>query len=571
MSGRFGRRRVLGYTLAGGAPAFALACGGDSKNETARQTAPAGTGTQAPAQAAAAEAPQQGGIHHWRITGTPPLDPFQNTSFRAQVQAGAVYSRLLRFKTGPKPEDAYSYDVEPDLAEAYELTPDGLQLTFKLRGGVAFHNLPPVNGRVAEAEDVKLALERFRTEPKNANRAVFGSEKNPIIDKVETPDARIFVVKLASPYASILNLFANPQYLWIMPREAGTGGFDPSKTQIGTGPFILESVQPDVEVKVRRNPSWFTTGQPYVDGVSFAIMAENVQEKAQFQAERLDVAAVVYEDREEVSKSNPKAQVLSYVPTTFPYLYMQSRQGPFQDERVRRAVSMSIDREAWLQLSWDGKGEWHSFLPASLGKWWLNPRSNEFGENAKYFKYDPKEARALLRAAGQEGITARLNYAVNGYGERYNQWAESVAGMIRESGMGIQLNPQDYQREYIAPNTGTLFGKFDGMALGLAAPFTDPYDYLFQYFHSSSGRNPAGVNEPKIDADIGKIAATPNETERLKLVKELQRYLAEKMYFTPGVVGPAYLFAQPWVRNLQYSPTYGYVAESFTKLWLTKR
>jgi hypothetical protein len=87
-----------------------------------------------------------------------------------------------------------------------------------------------------------------------------------------------------------------------------------------------------------------TIQRPYVDGVNFAIMAENVQEKAQLQAERLNVAAIVYEERDEVAKANPKAQILSSIPITFPYLYMQARQCPFKDERVRRAVSISRSR-----------------------------------------------------------------------------------------------------------------------------------------------------------------------------------------------------------------------------------
>src|SRR5207237_3116793 len=130
-----------------------------------------------------------------------------------------------------------------------------------------------------------------------------------------------------------------------------------------------------------------------------------------------------------------------------------------------RAVSMSIDRKAWLDLSWEGNGEWQSFIPASMGRWWLNPRGNDFGANARYFKHDLGEAKALMRAAGQEGLTARINYAVNGYGERYNQWAEMLGSMLKEAGFNVQLNPQDYQRDYIAPNTGTLFGKFEGLAL----------------------------------------------------------------------------------------------------------
>jgi peptide/nickel transport system substrate-binding protein len=183
--------------------------------------------------AAATGTAKKGGTFTWRVAATPPLDPHNNTTFRAQVQAAHVYSRMLRFKAGTDPKITYNYEIEPDLAQSHEIVDGGLQVTFKLQPDATFHNKPPVNGRAVTSEDFKFSFERFTTSPRNSNRFAFGSEQSPIVRSVETPDPKTAIVKLAKPYAPILNLFANPQYLWILPKEA-EGGFDPSKEQIGS-------------------------------------------------------------------------------------------------------------------------------------------------------------------------------------------------------------------------------------------------------------------------------------------------------------------------------------------------
>lgn len=492
------RRRALGLGVSiTGASAFALACGRGGSQETkdARPSA-----TSAAAQRAAEDTPKQGGSARARITGTPPLDPIANTSFRAQQMAGHTYSRLVKFRTGADPAVAANFEVVPDLAAAWEVAGDGAQVTFRLQPTAVFHDKPPVSGRAVEAEDVRLALERFRTEPKNSNRAAFGSAELPIIDKVETPDPKTFVVKLARPYGPILNLFANPQYLWVLPREAAAGGFDPAKDQIGSGPWVLDSLQPDVEIKLRANRRYFLDGKPYVDNWTIPIIGETVQGKSQFQAERLDIEAISFEDKGEVEKSNPKAKWVTYIPGTIPFIAFQLRgSSPFRDERVRRAVSMAFDRDAMLQLSYDGQGVYHNIVPAHLGKWWLDPKSADAGDAGKYFKHDVREAKALLAAAGAVGLQFKFIYTNNAYGERFNQWAETAATMLKDIGLQPTIVVQDYATQYITPKTGTFYGNFEGMFFGLQSPLTDAHDYLFNMAHSVSSRNHAGVNDGALD------------------------------------------------------------------------
>lgn len=563
------RRRALGVGAGiAGASALAMACGRGGSSQGGDAARPAATGT-AP-QTAGADTPRQGGSARNRFTGTPPLDPIANTTFRAQTLAGYTYSRLLKFRTGTDPAVASNFEVVPDLAAAWEIAGDGTQVTFKLQPNARFHDKAPVNGRAVDSEDVKLALERFRTDPKNSNRAAFGSPDLPIVEKVETPDAQTFVVRLAKPYGPVLNLFANPQYLWVLPRESA-GGFDPARDQIGSGPWVLQSVQPDVEIKLKANRAYFVDGRPYADNWTIAIVPDSVQGKAQFQAERLDVEVINFEDKADVTKSNPRARWVTYTPTTIPFIAFQLRgNSPFKDERVRRAVSMAFDRDAMLQLSYDGQGVYHNIVPAHLGKWWLDPRSSDAGDAARYFKHDLREAKAMLQAAGVSNLQFKFIYTNNVYGERFNQWAETAATMLKDIGLSPTVVVQDYVREYITPKTGTFYGNFEGMFFGLQSPLTDAHDYLFNMCHSASKRNHAGVSDPALDAMIDKESSTLDEAARVQLAREAQKYIDGKMYYAPGFIGPAFTAVQPWVKGYRYSATYGSGVESAAELWLER-
>jgi peptide/nickel transport system substrate-binding protein len=556
------RRRAMGLGVGlAGAAAVTAACGRGG-GETGAKAIPSAT----QAAQVAPDAPRPGGQARTRFNGTPPLDPIANTTFRAQTLAGFTYSRLVKFKTGADPAVAANYEVVPDLAASWELPGDGTQVIFKLRANAVFHDKAPVNGRKVDAEDIRFTFERFRTEPKNSNKAAFDT----VVQGIETPDANTVVFKLKAPYGPILNLFANPQYLWILPRESA-GGFDPAKDQIGSGPWVLESLQPDIEIKLRANRKYFLEGKPYVDQWTIAILPDNLQGKAQFQAERLDIEAIQFEDKAEVAQSNPRARFLSYLPaTSIPFLAFQTRgNSPFKDERARRAFSMAFDRDSLLQLSYDGQGAYHNIVPAHMGKWWLDPKGSEIGEAGKYFQRNIRDAKAMLEAAGLAGLQFKFIYTNNAYGERFNQWAEATAAMLKDLGVRPTIVVQDYQREYISAN-GTFFGNFEGVFFGLQTPFTDPHDFLFNMAHSASRRNHGGIADPQLDQMIEKEGATLDEATRVKLVREIQRYMAEKMYYAPGFVGPAYTGVQPWVRGFKWSATYGVGTESYAEVWLDR-
>jgi peptide/nickel transport system substrate-binding protein len=566
---RLTRRRALALT---GTAAFLAACGGGGSSDTAsEQGAPSADISATPTNVANEDTgtPKVGGTFTWSDPGDTPIDPTNNPSYRAQTISAYTYSRLLKFKTGPTPDVSFNYEVMPDLAASYELTEDGMQLTFKLQPNAKFINKAPVNGRAVTAEDVKATFQRFQTAPKNTNKNAFGSPNNRIVESLTTPDDKTVAVKLARPYAPILNLFANPQYLWIQPKEIDNG-FDPAKEAIGSGPWMIQSIEPDKAITLRRNPDYFVQGAPYIDTVVRAVIPDTAQNIAQFQTGRLDVYAVPPQSKAEMQKSTPNARIMSFVPTTYYFISPQQRgAAPFKDVRLRRALSLSLDRAALYQLTYTEGMRANSAVPSSMGKWWLDPLGPNAGPGGEFVKHDPKAARDLLKAAGMENMPLRFIYAANGYGDTFNQGAEAVAGMLKDGGFATQIITQDYLREFLDAN-GTFFGNYEGSFYNPQTPFTDPHDYLFNMNHPQSARNNAGINDSRLTQMIDDEERTLDEAERVKKVHDIQRYWLEQMYYVPTVTGTAYSFRQPWVKRYYYSATYGSAAEALLNAWIEK-
>lgn len=558
-----GRRQVLALGTSATAAGWLAACGAGNSTRTREAKSPSAVqATQA--------APRGGGVLHVRGTATPALDPHASSNLTTQRLAGAVYSRLLRFRAGADAAVSADCLVEPDQAAAWEQPPDGVQVTLRLRANARWHAIAPVSGRAVDAEDVRFSFDRFRAQQKNPTSNAFGSAANPIVERVETPDAHTVVLHLARPYAPLLSLLASPQHLWLLPREADKD-FDPARTVIGSGPFILDVLEPDVRILLRRNPDYFLGGRPYIDALERVLFKDDVQERAQFAAGRLELASVAPEAKPEMERTAPGAQFVPFVPPIFTFLSPQIRgNAPLRDERVRRALSLAIDRKGWLDLMYPGtRGRYQNFVPASLGRWWLDPQSPGMGEAAKWFRYDPRKARAILSAAGMEDLPLRFIYPRNGYGEKFRQGAEATIGMLREAGFAVEPVAQDYVKEYIAPG-GTLSGNYDGVFYGLQAAYTDPHDYLYGMNHSASRRNHAGVNDPEADRLIDQQSQTLNEAERVARVHDVQRYLGGKLYYIPLAVGETFVAVQPWVKDYRMVSTTAAATESYSELWLER-
>jgi peptide/nickel transport system substrate-binding protein len=563
------RRRFLGSSGALGAGAAGLAlvgCGDDDSGGA--DTGRAGLATPT-AGANATPTPvdpfanaKKGGTYKITSTGdAPTIDPYGNLSFLTKGTAAYIYSRLYRYKAGPgiKPADVRPI---PDLAQSAETSPDGMKWTIKLRPGVKFHNIPPVNGRVVTADDMKYSWGRA-TEDKNTNRTQLS-----FVDKVEYPDATTVVFTLKAPNVVFLDVLADANLLWIMPAEAD-GKFDPNKIMIGTGPWVWDSYQPSVSFKVKKNADWFEKGFPLMDAVEVAIIPEYATRLAQFLAGNTDAEGINAADLVDTKKQIKDIQLFGTVAQQNNYIFFDPDPGsPWaKDDRVRLAVSMAQDRDAITDLVYDNKklkaagidvqGPWNNLIPAGMTRFWLDPQGKDHGDSAKYFKYDVAEAKKLLSAAGfPNGFETIYQYTANRYGKGFNDAAEASQSFLTAIGIKTTTDVQDYSSKYI---TQTFTGNFKGIAFGLETPFPEGGSYPTRLFTD----NPNNRGRIK-DATLLKLTndqqLEANEEKRKQIFWEMQRYHATKMYYIPSQVGAGTGWAgyQPGMRNAVEFQTTGY-------------
>jgi len=357
------RRRLVAAGSAGLTVAGVAACGGKGRPSAPSAASPGGqTGTQAQSGPV-----QRGGTLNVYYNMNAPLDLHRASGSPHQILAG-VYSRVFRFKTGSDPLVGLNKDIENDLGVSGE-TADSVTWTFKLRPDAKFANIAPVNGHPVQAEDVKATFTRA-LDPNipNPNRGQLG-----MIDpaQIQTPDATTVVFKLNFPYAPFNRTLASPNYSLIMPREGLTGSYDLSKTVIGSGPFMFDSVQPDVAYVYKKNPDYYDPNMPNVDTMRLAIVPDASQQLAQFTAGNLDELALADPfSIDAAKKSNPKATLITAPNGTPDPVFWQlgDPTSAFQDVRVRRALNMAIDREALGKTIFGGQALSPVFIPPSMGK-----------------------------------------------------------------------------------------------------------------------------------------------------------------------------------------------------------
>jgi peptide/nickel transport system substrate-binding protein len=547
------------------APAASAAA---SRTATAR---PAGS----PAAASAAKTPIQagnfktGGTIQGIIVGTANLDPVANTTFRSQWLAGFHYGRLFRFNSGPTPDVTANREPVPDLVQGYEITPDGLTYTMKLRQGVNFH--APLS-RALTSADVAASYQNFTTNTKNVNSGVYKA----IVDSLTTPDDSTLVWKLKLPYAPFLNKLGNPQYLWIMSKDAATDGkIDPSQQAIGTGPWIFVSSTPTA-FTWKKNPDYFIKGIPYGDGAVLNIIADTSTQEAQFQAGKIDVFGPPPADVDAMKKAVPKAHVDEYIPdgmSLFFFTNVSDPNSPFKDPRMRQAASLAVDRQALIDSIYSGRAVWMNIINPGLGKWYLDPQGKDIGESGKWFKHDLQQAKQLIAAAGHANTELKYIYPNNAYGDLYNATADAIRGMLTDAGFKIQTVTVDYLKDWIDPTNGYAFKGLPPNSIGYAlqTPFTDPDDFLTGMLTKEGNRNSEFVDDADLTALVKKQQVELDENKRLQEVYDVQRAHADKMYYPPLIYTKAYSFQQPWVQNHFVADDYNFGTEEWAYMSVNNR
>src|SRR5262245_5957286 len=336
---RLSRRRVLvGGAGAVGVVGLGLA-GCTASTETPVATSAAAVGTAPPAGTPSAgaapttrRAPKYGGIVRTSSSSVERnLDPQQLNGGHGSHGASACYNQLLTFKWGPGVA-VPSYIVTGDLAESWT-QPDETTYIFKMRPGVKWQNIAPVNGREFVADDVLYSYDRIR-ELKAYAPLLSG------VIKQEAPDKSTVRLTLDKPNPDLLTNLSS-YYMKIVAREAvAVNGHLENGPTIGTGPWIQDEYVAGQRFSGKRNPDYFMKGTPYCDkfeSLRFTSGDSSLNTNA-VRSGNLDIIGGTPDVADDVLKTNPNTKLL-YVPLdrSGDEVVLNTNYAPFKNKKVRQA------------------------------------------------------------------------------------------------------------------------------------------------------------------------------------------------------------------------------------------
>ena len=559
---RIQRRSFLGGATALGAGAAGLAlvgCGDDdsskSNNGSNLATPTAGAQSTPTPVDPFANATRGGALHYYDTSDPASLDPYGSASFTTKVFASHSYSRLFKLNAGPgvKGEDV---TPTPDIAEKCEIAPDALSATVTMRTDVNFHNVAPVNGRAITTDDLTYSWSRM-VDPKNAT-----SSQVSFVDSVTYPDSKTMKFTFKTPNAAFLEVIADANLFWVMPKEAGSGGFDATKVSIGSGPWIFGSYVPSSIIKFTKNPAWHNKGFPLMDSLDYSIQTVYATRRAQFLAGSLDLLDIINDDLIDVKNQIPDVQLPgALTPLTNIFYFDNDPTSPWNKDtsgRVRQAISMAIDRDGLTELLYNVKKlkaaglaiptPWNNIIPAGMTKFWLDPQGSEIGDAGKYFKYDVAGAKALLAQAGYpDGFETTVQWPATVYGATYETAAQASVQFLQAINIKCNVDEQNYPAKYFPQ---TFAGNFKGIAYGLETPFPEGGSYPIRYF-TPNPNNHGHINDPELAALAIKQQGETDPAKRKQDMFDIQKLNAAKMYYVPSQVGASigFVAAQPWVQN----------------------
>jgi len=473
------------------------------------------------------------------------IDPHLETWGAALQVIHQTYNALLKFNhDGTK--------ILPDLAESWEQK-DDLTYSFKLRQGVRFHNVPPVNGRELTSEDVKYSIERQMTDqPGKFQHAYFFLGK---LAGIQTPDKYTVVFKTKEPYAPFLNYIANP-WTVIVAREVVEKHGDLQRHAIGTGPFVMQEYRREQEAVFVKNPAYFKKGLPYLDEVRIQYVIDPVAATAAFRGQQTDISLLEFADVPSIKASNAKikvAEITTMFPIvlrTRPYDEQRPLKPPFTEKKVRQAIQAAIKQEEFIEIVRSGWGATMTGPIPTYRKPWALPASARP-------EFDLKKAKRLLTEAGYaSGFETEL--IVGSPGDNVKS-AQVVKDQLAKVGIQVNLKPMEMAQYY-----NKSYSYDYSMSVHTALTGEEPEEAIRPYYGANATYYRWGNRE--IHRLIDEQAKILDLKKRVDMVHQIQRLLLDDapnvFLYTPIT----HYGVQPWVKN--YTVPINAYDQRYEEIWV---
>lgn len=442
------RRAALALVLSSASTVVLAACGAAAP--TASPTAPSSTASKPTASAAGAptaststsstETPRTGGTLRYGIAAEIVTLAF-NQSNDFEILQG-MYDPLLTYDDDLHPQ--------PHLVESWEQSGDLKQIKLNLRKGITFHN-----GREFTSDDVAYNVQRTADPNRSSPVQLVGLAK---VWTVETPDKYTAILKTDQPRIGVFDLLTQ---VWIGDKDLLDG--PNAKTDAnGTGPFKFGEWSQGDHVAFTRNPNYWRSGRPYLDGYSVSFTKD-----PQALVVRLEAGALDFMNYPPTSDAirlgkDPNYQLLPAYDVGLNYvIWMNVAAPPFDKKEVRQAMNYAIDRQRFVDTTLGGLVGPPRDLP-----WAGRSPASEPAKNATY-TFDLDKAASLLKSAGVGNFTTEMNYSTTGPVQEFGQLAQFYQADLAKIGVTLNIVPMD-NATWV--NTAVK-AQYKGMAIGQPGGF----------------------------------------------------------------------------------------------------
>ncbi len=445
-----------------------------------------------------------------------------NTATPVAIISGKITEGLVSYD--------FDLNLQPELATAWEVAPDGLSVTFTLREGVRWHD-----GRPFTSADVAYSIMDILKEHNPIGREVF--EK---VTAVDTPDPLTAVIRLSEPAPALM--YALPGWQTpIVPRHVYEGTDvltnQASNAPIGTGPFRFVEWERGSHIVLEKNPDYWDAGKPLLDRLIVRIYTDPSARVAAFEAGELHLGGDGPIPLNEVKRfqDDPRFKVDqrgAEMNNSQDFLELNLRHEHLARPEVRKALMHAIDRDMMIQTVWYGLAEpLTGPIPPTMPHFYT--------ADVPTYAYDPARAEALLDEAGlpkdSDGRRFALRMVWPSIGDTYDRLAQVLRQQFRAVGVDLDLRSVD-----VPTFTRQVYTDYDfDISLRPGSAKADPSVGVQRLYHSGAIHqgtpfvNASGYANPEVDAVLSQAAVEPDTARRAELFKRFQQLVMEDLPVLP--------------------------------------
>ncbi|MGH7389670.1 MAG: ABC transporter substrate-binding protein [Candidatus Rokuibacteriota bacterium] len=511
-----------------------------------------------PGAAAAAETPRKGGILLAAIGADPPsLDAHQESTFANVQLVAPLYSTLLQFD----PLD--SSKIIGDAGTEWKISPDGLTVTVKIRPGIKFHD-----GSTLTSADVKASYDKIVFPPqgtRSIRKAHYAA-----VQAIEAPDPGTVVFRLKHPSAAFLALLASPWNV-IYPKKYLDKDPNYFKTNVvGSGPFKFKNYTRGATFEGERNPDYFVKDRPYLDGYKFYISPETAVRAAAVRSGRahIEFRGLPNSEVDAIKKQLGDKITVQEAPTPGWWaVSFNLKVKPFDDVRVRKALTLAIDRYTMSKVLFPLTGlKGIGVLVRPGTEWAMSPAELEkFPGFGRDMEKNRAEAKKLLAEAGYPNglkfVLANRNVKLP-----YQDFAVFFIQEWKKIGVEAENRPLETAAWFA---TGRDNRNFETIVDPHVDFMDEPDLTLVDFISTSPATNWSQVADPQLDDLYGRQTRALDKAERKKLVNEFEKIVLDKAYFAPGLWWVRSIVHWSKMKNWVAAPSH-YSNQKLQDVWLAE-